>query len=143
LAGRPSWHTEEVFTAIQQSAFRNEILLPGYIPTAEAAVLVGGAEAMIYPSVYEGFGLPLTEAMAAGVPVVCSNVSSLPEVAGEAALQFEPLDADQLSNQMYSVISDDGLRKDLIEKGFRRSKAFSWDKAAEEVYAILKSNAKA
>lgn len=137
LAGRASWHTEEVFKAIADSKWKDDIHLPGYIATADATALVGSAEAMIYPSLYEGFGLPLVEAMACGVPVICSNVSSLPEVAGNAALLFAPNDAIQLAQHMLSLAADDSLRHQLIALGNERSKYFSWDRAAEQVYDIL------
>ena len=142
IAGRASWHTEDVIQAIEKSPFKSSIHLPGYVPTADAVHLVGGAEAMIYPSVYEGFGIPLIEAMACGVPVICSNVSSLPEVAGNAALLFEPLDIDALAHQLKRVTEEESLRKELIMLGHERSKYFSWDKAAEQVYEILSRFAK-
>lgn len=137
LAGRASWHTEEVFKAIAQSPWKDTIHLPGYVATAEAVGLVGSAEAMIYPSLYEGFGLPLVEAMASGVPVITSNVSSLPEIAGNAALLFDPLDAGQLAHQMKRISQDDALRKEMIVLGNERRKDFSWDEAASQVYKIL------
>ena len=137
LAGRASWHTEEVFKTITESKWKDSIHLPGYVATTEATSLVASAEAMIYPSLYEGFGLPLVEAMACGVPVICSNVSSLPEVAGNAALLFDPMDAAQLAHHMEKISSDDGLRKEMITFGAERSKYFSWDKAASQVYEIL------
>lgn len=137
LAGRASWHTEDVFKAIAGSKWKDSIHLPGYIATAEASALVSSAEAMIYPSLYEGFGLPLVEAMACGVPVICSNVSSLPEVAGNAALLFDPLDAGQLAYHMEKLSTDETLRKELITLGAERCKYFSWDKAAIQVYEIL------
>jgi len=137
LAGRASWHTEEVFKSIAESKWKDSIHLPGYIATAEATALVASAEAMIYPSLYEGFGLPLVEAMACGVPVICSNVSSLPEVAGNAALLFDPMDAELLAHHMEKMSTDEALRKEMITLGTERSKYFSWDKAATQVYEIL------
>ena len=137
IAGRASWHTEDVFQAIDKSPFKSSIHLPGYIPTVDAIHLVGGAEAMIYPSVYEGFGLPLVEAMASGVPVICSNVSSLPEVAAHAALLFDPNDIEQLAHQMKRISSEDTLRRELIKSGDVRTRDFSWDKAARQIYEIL------
>ena len=142
LAGRNAWHTKDVFEAIEKSPFKNEIHLPGYVPTSNAVSLVAAAEAMIYPSLYEGFGLPLVEAMACGVPVICSNVSSLPEVAGNAALLFDPMDVEQLSRHMRSIVTDMQLREILIHQGNERSKDFSWDKTAENIYDILKRVAK-
>jgi glycosyltransferase involved in cell wall biosynthesis len=86
--------------------------------------------------------LPLVEAMACGVPVICSNVSSLPEVAGGAALLFDPLDVDALAQQLERIATDIMLRNKLIEKGLERSKYFSWDQSAEQVYDVLKRFAK-
>ncbi|MDZ4749330.1 MAG: glycosyltransferase family 1 protein [Saprospiraceae bacterium] len=142
LAGRASWHTEEVFKSIAQSQWKDAFHLPGYIATADATTLVASAEAMIYPSLYEGFGLPLVEAMACGVPVICSNVSSLPEVASDAALLFDPHDVEQLAHHMTSLAKEDSLRHELIALGNERSKYFSWDKAALTVYEILSRFAK-
>ena len=138
LAGRDAWHNKDLFETIEKSPFKKEIHLPGYVRTDDAVPLVASASAMIYPSIYEGFGLPVVEAMACGVPVICSNVSSLPEVAGNAALQFDPMDVEQLSQHMRSVITDQPLRGKLIQRGNERSMDFSWDKAAENIYSILK-----
>jgi len=137
IAGRKAWHTEDVYQVIEKSKYKNDIHLPGYVSTDHATSLVAAATAMIYPSLYEGFGLPLVEAMACGVPVICSNVSSLPEVAGDAALLFDPMAVEQLSQHMLTITTDENLRNDLIRKGFERSKFFSWDKAAKEIYTIL------
>lgn len=142
LAGRPSWHTEEVFKAIADSQWKDAIHLPGYIATTDATALVASAEAMIYPSLYEGFGLPLVEAMASGVPVICSDVSSLPEVAGNAALLFAPTDVNLLAHHMMRVSKEESLRKELITLGHERVKSFSWDKASNQVYEILRRFAK-
>jgi len=142
LAGRDAWHNKELFETIQRSPFTKEIHLPGYVRTADAVPLVASAAAMIYPSIYEGFGLPLVEAMACGVPVICSNVSSLPEVAGNAALQFDPMDIQKLSQHMHAITTDQNLKNELIGLGFERSKFFSWDKAAAEIYGILESAAR-
>jgi glycosyltransferase involved in cell wall biosynthesis len=138
VAGRKAWHTEDVFLAIENSKFKKEIHLPGYVPTAHAVHLVGAATAMVNPSFYEGFGLPLVEAMASGVPVICSNVSSFPEVAGDAALLFDPDNVDELSHQLHSVTCDDKVRLQLILRGLERAKFFSWDKAADNIYGILR-----
>ena len=137
LAGRASWQTEEVFKAIADSKWKEAIHLPGYVSTSDATALVASAEAMIYPSLYEGFGLPLVEAMASGVPVICSDVSSLPEVAGNAALRFAPLDVNLLAHHMRRVSEEESLRKELITLGLERVKYFSWDKASDQIYEIL------
>ncbi len=137
LAGRASWQTGDVLKAIDQSPYKSEIVTPGYIPTSEATKLVATAEAMIYPSLYEGFGLPLVEAMACDIPVICSNISALPEIAGNAALLFDPLDSAQLAFHMQSIVADQKLREELIRLGQQRKSDFSWDRAAAEVYSIL------
>ena len=137
LAGRNAWHNNELFEAIEKSPFKKEIHLPGYVPTEQATSLVASAVAMIYPSLYEGFGLPLVEAMACGVPVIASNASSLPEVAGGAALLFEPMDVNQLSLHMQAIASDVSMRNEFIRLGVERSKLFSWDRTAEQIYAVL------
>lgn len=142
LAGRASWLTEELSNAIADSPWKSEIKLPGYIATDEAIALVGSAEAMIYPSFYEGFGLPLVEAMACGVPVICSNVSSLPEVAGNAALLFDPKDSTSLASQMSKITTDRALREKMIGLGHQRAGDFSWDTAAGKIYSILERFAK-
>jgi len=142
LAGRASWQTQEVTNAIANSPWKNEIKLPGYISTVEAVTLVGSAEVMIYPSFYEGFGLPLVEAMACGVPVICSNVSSLPEVAGNAALLFDPNDSNALAHQMNTITTDHSLREKMIGLGHQRTGDFSWDTAADKIYSILERFAK-
>ena len=142
LAGRDAWHNKELFETIEKSPFKKEIHLPGYVRTEDAVPLVASAEAMIYPSIYEGFGLPMVEAMACGVPVICSNVSSLPEVAGNAALQFDPMDVQQLSEHMHAITTDQHLKNEMIRLGYERRKIFSWDKAAEEIYTILENVAR-
>ncbi len=142
LAGRVSWQTKELTDAIENSPWKGAIKQPGYIATDDAISLVGSAEAMIYPSFYEGFGLPLVEAMACGVPVICSNVSSLPEVAGNAALLFDPNESNALAYQMNEITADHTLREKMIGLGHQRAGDFSWDKAAEQIYEILKRFAK-
>ena len=141
LAGRPSWHTEEFFDVLDKSPFRASIHLPGYVPTDEAVTLIGASAAMVYPSWYEGFGLPLLEAMAAEVPVISSDAASLPEVAGDAALLFDPASPDALAACMGRVLRDAGLREGLVCRGKARLGAFSWDTAANTVYDILAAKA--
>lgn len=138
IAGRPSWYTKEVYKAIESSPCKEDIRLTGFVNAATARLYMGNAVALIYPSRYEGFGLPVIEAMACGTPVMCSNVASLPEVAGDAALLFHPDDVDRICHGMEQLASDQLLRDDLIRKGRLRIKQFSWDKASGEVYDILK-----
>jgi glycosyltransferase involved in cell wall biosynthesis len=103
----------------------------GPVPEADLPALYSGALLLVFPSLYEGFGLPVLEAMACGTPVVCSNSSSLPEVAGDAALLTDPLDTEKLAWTMRLALEDEPLRRDLREKGLRRAQGFSWPRAAQ------------
>ncbi len=94
------------------------------------------ASVFVFPSLYEGFGLPPLEAMAAGVPVITSNVSSLPEVVGDAALLIDPLDENAIADAMCRVLGDAALRTELVRRGHERVKAFSWERAAARTYQV-------
>lgn len=108
----------------------------GPVPEADLPALYSAATAFVFPSLYEGFGLPVLEAMACGTPVACSNTSSLPEVAGEAAVYFDPIVVSQLSEALRRVWEDAGLRTALRERGWQRAQAFSWRRAAEQTRQV-------
>ena len=108
-----------------QEFFSDRIIIAGFVPDEELGILLKNALAFIHPSIYEGFGIPITEAMANGIPVACSNVASLPEVAGSAALLFDPFDTDSITEAMHRLASDPQLRKDLIKKGYEQAKKYS------------------
>ena len=110
----------------------HNVAFTGYTSDKELAVLYRNAKMFVYPSLYEGFGLPPLEAMACGCPVVVSNVASLPEVCGDAAYYVDPYDVESIADGMYRVLTDDDLRQNLIKKGFERVKLFSWEKSAKE-----------
>ena len=137
IAGRASWDATDVFKAVEESQWKNDIHLPGFIGGDLTKAWIACAHALVYPSLYEGFGLPLLEAMASGIPVISSNTSSLPEVGGDAALYFNPLDIQQLAHHMNTISLNESVKEDLISKGFLQIKKFSWDRAATETYAIL------
>ena len=113
------------------------MLLPGYVADADRAALLSGAEALVYPSLYEGFGLPVLEAMACGTPVVASNRPALPEVAGDSALLVDPEDPHQLAQAIERVLSDERLRRVLRQRGLERAARFSWDETARRTAAVL------
>jgi glycosyltransferase involved in cell wall biosynthesis len=122
---------------IEQQHVTARVHFVGAVPEAKLPSLYRGAHALLFPSLYEGFGLPLLEAMACGTPVVTSNVTAMPEVAGGAALLVEPTSVEEISEAMKRVVSDSSLRQQLCEKGLARAAQFSWNKTATCVDEIL------
>jgi glycosyltransferase involved in cell wall biosynthesis len=139
LVGKKGWLYEQLFTRVESLRLGDRIVFPGYVADNDKAALISGATALVYPSLYEGFGLPVLEAMACGTPVLTSNVSSLPEVAGDAAFLVNPLDIDAIAAGMSRLISDAGLRRVLVEKGYVQVRKFSWANAAHQVLQVLES----
>lgn len=133
LAGRAGWLSGPIVEKARASGVR----ILDYVPDEDLAGLYSGATAFVFPSLYEGFGFPVLEAMACGVPVICSSTSSLPEVAGEAALLVDPLDTAAITGAIKRVSTDADLRATLIGRGFEQIRKFSWDKAAQETLAVL------
>jgi len=117
----------------------NAIRFLGPVPEADLPALYSGATLFVFPSLYEGFGLPVLEAMACGTPVICSNTSSLPEVAGEAAVMVNPLDVDELAAAMERVLGDSALREEMSGKGVMQARRFSWERTARETLKVYES----
>jgi len=140
IAGQKGWLYDEIFTRVQALGLEEQVIFPGYIAGEDKPALLSGAMAYVFPSLYEGFGLPVLEAMACGTPVLTSNVSSLPEVAGEAALLVDPRQTAEIAKGLTQLISDASLRQQLVERGFRQIEHFSWDKAAGQVLEILENS---
>ncbi len=124
--------SEEIFRARETHPYRDRIILTGRVSFAERARLYHGARMFVFPSLYEGFGLPILEAFAVGVPVLCANNSSLPEVAGDAAQLFDATQTDELAQNLLELWEDETKRTSLIEKGRERLNNFSWDTCARE-----------
>ncbi len=137
IAGGEGWLSGEVVGAIAALALPHRIHLPGYVPDAQLPALLQGARMFCFVSLYEGFGLPILEAQAAGVPVMTANNSSLPEVAGDAALLVDPTDVDAIAEAMLRLSRDEALRQQLIAAGHANVARFSWQKAARETLAVL------
>lgn len=132
LVGPTGWKTEEIFSTIEsRPELRSRVRLTGYVPDADLAALYSGARAFVYPSLYEGFGLPVLEAMQCGAPVVTSNTSSMPEVAGDAGVCVPPQDLDALYHALHRLLSDDAWAAELGRRGLERSRRYSWDLTAE------------
>jgi glycosyltransferase involved in cell wall biosynthesis len=136
IAGQKGWKSEAFFEALARHPFRSDIRITGYIPDDTLAAYYVQAKALIYPSEYEGFGLPVLEAMACGCPVICSNTSSLPEVGGEAAVYVDPMDVDDMALQMYATDQMNTRDYSRWKKiCLQRAGFFSWDN-----YAITFNN---
>ncbi|PHV64319.1 glycosyl transferase family 1 [Cyanobacterium aponinum IPPAS B-1201] len=132
LIGNKGWQYEPIFAEIENSPFSDQIHHLGYLTDAQLAIFYAHADMFIYPSFYEGFGLPILEAMTLGTPVITSSVSSMPEVGGDAAIYVNPHDVDALANRIYQLGLDPILRQSLIEKGKNRAKLYSWERVAQE-----------
>ncbi len=140
LAGKKGWQYDSIFARITQLGLEQDVICTGYVDEADKAAIYQQADLFVFPSLYEGFGMPVLEAMAAGVPVVTSNVSSLPEVAGDAALLADPLDVQALADNIQRLLLDDDLRQSCIAKGYVRCKHFTWERSADilvELYQRL------
>ena len=137
LAGKKGVGFDKVKKAIDGSPFRGDIVLKGYISEAEKEILLKNALVFAYPSLYEGFGLPILEAQTVSVPVVTSNTSSIPEIAGKGALLVDPKDVGALASEIEKLITDKEARKEITSKGLENVKRFSWEKCARETLNLL------
>ncbi len=140
IAGRRGWKFEEIFQEIKEtnrrSAPRQSVRYLGYVPAADKFALMKQTTAFVFPSLYEGFGLPVLEAMSLGAPVITSNVSSLPEVVGRAALMVDPADESSLATALGRVLEDEALRRQLSQAGRLRAQEFSWTKTAAQTLQV-------
>ena len=137
IAGRKGWLYERIFSEVSSSALRDSIIFTGYVSDMDLLALYNMARVFVYPSFYEGFGLPCVEAMASGCPVVTSNRGALLEVTGDAALHAEPEDVNGLSEAIRKACEDEGLRERLIDNGLERCRLFSWESYAGEMLTAI------
>lgn len=129
---------EKLLKQIESLNLQKDVIFTGYVSESELAEIYNAVDLFVFPSLYEGFGMPPLEAMACGTPVITSNTSSLPEVVGDAAIVVNPHDADKLVEEMYQLLTDDGLKKEMIRKGLKRSKMFNWDESARKTLRVYK-----
>ena len=134
IAGPAGWKSEEILARIQSEAH-----YLGYVPEAAMPSLFASATAFIYPSLYEGFGFPVAQAMAAGVPVITSNVSALPEVTGDAAVLVDPLSVSEIATALTRVLESNSLRTDLAARGRRRAERYRWEACAQKSLDFFRS----
>jgi glycosyltransferase involved in cell wall biosynthesis len=139
IVGRKLWLASQVFTELKRHPWARDVIVTGYVADEELPGLYRAATALVYPSIFEGFGLPPLEALACGTPVVTSNTSSLPEVVGEAALKIDPYDEAAIARAMLTIAHDEQLRARLRAAGIVRARQFSWRAAAEKTLMLYRS----
>ena len=138
ISGSAGWKTKEFFKRLKTSGIEDRVHLTGFVDGKDIPALLSLSDAFIYPSLYEGFGLPILEAMACGTPVITSNVSSMPEIAGEAAYLIDPQSADSIARGISTLAHDEARRKQLRERGLRRAGEFSWEETARKTLQVYR-----
>lgn len=136
ICGRPGWKCAGVFRTVAELGLESEVIFTGYAPDTDLVAIYNMADLFVYPSLYEGFGLPPLEAMACGVPVITSNASSLPEVVGDAGITLDPYDVDGLAEAMDLVLTSATRQEDMIQRGLARAGLFTWERAATETVRV-------
>lgn len=140
IVGQRKWWTEPIKQAFEKMDFKDEVIFAGRLSAETLHKITAASLGSVYVSYFEGFGIPIVEGFRCGVPVITSNVSSMPEVAGDAALLVDPFDEQSIADAMTKIDSDENLRLDLVNKGKERAKIFTWDKAANRLWnSILKA----
>lgn len=136
IAGGKGWLDAPIYHTVEALGMSQRVRFIGFVEDADIPALYSGALLTAYPSLYEGFGFPILESMACGTPVVTSTISSMPEVAGDAALLVDPYDVSALAESLRWLLTEDALREKLIERGYRQARRFTWQKAARELKAV-------
>jgi len=139
LAGGKGWLYDDIFDHHARSSLRSEMLLPGFVPDDLLPAVYSAAHVFAFPSLYEGFGLPILEAMACGTPVVASRASCLPEVAEGASVMVDPDDVEEMAGALEQAVSDQALRQQLIEKGLQRAAEYTWARAARSLLEVYRN----
>ena len=138
IAGKKGWLFSEIFDLIKSLDLGNEVILTDYVDESDKPAIYQNAKLFVFPSLYEGFGMPILEAMAAGIPVITSNTSAMPEVVGDAAILVNPLSIEEISEAMLELMNNDKLSNELISKGFDQCKKFTWSNSANKLVEIYK-----
>ena len=136
IVGKRGWYWEDVDLAIKERNVQDRIVFLDYVPDEDLPAIYSRAACFVYPSLYEGFGLPPLEAMACGTPVITSNISSLPEVVGEAGILVDPYNIEEIAQAIRTVLTDPDLRRSMSEKGLERAKLFTWENTARQTIKI-------
>lgn len=138
ISGGKGWKNSDIYKEVEKLKIGDNVKFIGYVDDDDLPYLYNSAEVFVYPSFYEGFGLPVLEAMACGCPVITSNTSSLPEVGGDAALYIDPNKIETISKALESILDSEEKKKQMIKEGFEQAKKFSWKKCAEETLVLYK-----
>lgn len=140
LAGRMAWKNDEFIRLLKTYRYRDDVILTGYIEESELARLVAASYALVYPSLFEGFGVPVLEAMQSGVPALTSANSSMEEIGGEAGLYFDPRDHEDIAEKMMLIYKDENLRAQLVKQGYEQAQIYSWERTANLLWdSIMKA----
>ena len=142
IAGKKGWHFDEIFHTAASLNLEDHVLFTGYVDEADKPALMRGASLFVYPSLHEGFGIPVLEAMASGVPTIAGNRTSIPEIAADGALLINPESLPELSNALEFLYSNPVARAGLVAKGLEQAARFSWKKTAEETAAVYRETAR-
>lgn len=138
LVGKRAWGWESIRATLRRLKLTRKVVVTGYVPAKVLPLLYSGAKVFLYPSYYEGFGLPVLEAMACGIPVITSNTSSLPEIVGNSGIMLEPKNSEELAKQMLRLIQDEEYHSEWARKGLARAQWFSWETAASKTLAAYR-----
>jgi glycosyltransferase involved in cell wall biosynthesis len=139
LVGKKDWQSEQLLEKIKELGLQDSVIFPGFVPFDDLPIFYNAAEVFVFPSFFEGFGLPVVESMASGVPTITSFGSSLEEVAGDGALLIDPCDTQSITDALGKVLGDPGLRRDLAMRGLKRSKNFTTGNLAEKALEVYRS----
>ena len=127
--------------SVEEHGLSAQVYYLGYVEKQDMPLLYRGARFLVFPSLFEGFGLPLLEAMASDCPVLCSSAASIPEVVGDATLLFDPNDPEEMADSMHRILTDEELRRTLVKAGRERALQFSWERTARETLKVLEEAA--
>lgn len=137
IIGRYAWESDEIKEAYEQHPFKPDVLMYNYMEVDELSRVIGAAYALTFVSIFEGFGIPILEAMQCGVPGIVSNTSSMPEVAGRSAILVDPTSIDEMADAMRTLYKDEGLRNKLRQEALEQARRFSWNDSAKVFYSVL------
>ncbi len=141
ICGKKGWLYDPIFKKVKDLNLANKVIFTDYVPQQDLPALISGAKVFVLPSLWEGFGIPVIEAQACGIPVAVSNISSLPEIAGDSGLTFDPTKPEEIASAVTVLLTDEKLREVFIKKGFENIKRFSWEACAQQTLKVLESTA--